>query len=777
MWEQQSGRVRSSQIARYRLTVATSFTQGPTYPFGVPRRGLIISALAGWLGGSLLLSTLGLRPRDAALASLVVLVQLVTGALVWIMVRRSGSGKKKRGCDVFEILGMGLALGTLIALISGVLLNSLLPWSYWWVVPSILVGALWLILHGRVDISLERVRFIGPLFFGLALGVLGLAVNLLRYPLDWSGLVETYHRDIVFFEALGTSIAKFGPNDSIFMAGADIRYHWFAYGWAGQVSESIGAEPFAVLTRVLPVVALVATVLLVVSWTRSMTNRVTVSYLAVGLVVAGGYVGAVNGTILNFDSPSQAFTTMWLMAFVVAALAFLADTNPWRTGLVVIVLAVGLAGGKVSAAVVALGGLGFLMVVGFMRREPWANRLLVITAFSGLAILITSVLVLVGNASGGDLQILSWADRASTIQGLNSSPGERGIVIGTATLIVAAALRWIGVGWLMADRTWRWRPETLLGIGMGIVGVLAIIGMSQGLNETWFALSASAPLGVLSAVGLGVAWQRIQNRRVLTWSLVSGLLITPVVAVIWAHGWPGNYIIRFWAPWVGIGVAIVIGVIAMVFARRFSISVLFASAATAVIIGSLTARAMPVVASGWIAVVGQPSATDPVDPALGDAIVRPDTPSADAVVPATESALTEIPEPRERPGWTDRDLAAAVALRELVRDDDIIVTNEVLSFMVPALTGTRTFISGATYQNLYGSRETVPEIPERVGASMNFAWNPTNETFDTLCSAGATYGWFDNDLAQRESWEPYATIVYQNDSVTIVKINGERCGE
>ena len=250
----------------------------------------------------------------------IVVVQAATGAFWWRVAR----GPSVR---VLEAAGMGLALGTAVATLSGVLLVGIAPAGWGWLLPTLvtLVAAPFVIRRTPGLLRTWRATAWRPALMALvvsaALGLASIAVNLRNYPLQSSGVISTYHPDMPFFEAFSTSLARFGPGDSIFMAGAELRYHWFSYAWAGQLAESAGTGPFVVLTRILPVIALVGAVLIAVSWTQRLSRGFWAPTLAGVLIVFGGYVGASYGTILNFDSPSQALTTMWMLGLCLALLA------------------------------------------------------------------------------------------------------------------------------------------------------------------------------------------------------------------------------------------------------------------------------------------------------------------------------------------------------------------------------------------------------------------------------------------------------------------------
>lgn len=747
--------------------------------------------LLAWLVAAVLLTLLGLSVKDSALLALGVTIQAATGAYWWQQARRNTAPMQ-----LLEAIGMGLVLGPVLALLSGVVLGQFAHWPWWWLLPTLaaVVDARVRRTHRRVELARASIGELVPAAVGLLAGLGFLMVNLRRYPLHWTGTWDGYHGDMSFFEALGASIARFGPFDSIFMIGEPIRYHWFVYAWQGQLAWAFDAEPFAALTRLLPFVAVVALVALTVWWTRALIAKPVAVWVAVALVVVGGYVGAVNGTLLNVDSPSQALTTPWLLAFTIVVASLLTGEQPlWRSCgalSVVALLAVVLTGGKVSAAAVALGALGVAAVIGSVQRAQWATRAWVVLGIATLAVAITYLVVLAGAASPGDLQVLSWEARASTIQGLNSSPSNRGVVLGTVALAFAMIARWAGMPLLLLDPSWRRRPEFALGLGAGLVGLVALAVFSQGLNETWFALGASAPISVLSAVGLAVAWERLGLgwRPALT-AFVGALVALPVVAFAWAElAWEAG-LQRFWGPWLGWGIALATGGLAALVWRPRRVLVAGTVAAACLVAQAGLGRLMPFTAealggpqltAGQTPEAGQAPGPSEVAPAaVGEAGTAVEGAVTGTAAESTDetvlTAPTVVPEPRTRTGWSSAEADAAGWLRANGDVRDVIVTNEVLAYLVPALTGMRTYISGAPYQASYGAHGSVDGISGRIGTSMQFTTAPDDATFAAMCQATVSWAWVAKALVPVPNPGRYGEIAYENDDVAIMKLDRDAC--
>lgn len=700
------------------------------------------------------------------LLTLLVVVQAVAGAFWWRLLRRGRIGWVEAG-------GMGLALGTVLAVLAGCL-GFWMPIGSWgrqwaWTLPAVLAAVVWAVRRARG----WRLPSLGGMSagegvavgLGLAVGLVSLLGNWSAYPLVWWGEWTGYHQDMVFFEALATGSSVFAPTDSVFMAGADLRYHWLTYAWVGQLTEASGAAPFVVLTRVLPVVALIGSLLVVVAWARSLSRQPWVPTVAALLLVSGGYVGAIYGAVLNFDSPSQSLSTLWLLGLSVALLAALRGGPRWGWSLAVLLLAFAVAGGKFSSIVVAAGGFGLVAVVGVISRAPWWRRALLLSGAGLIATALAYLLLVSGSAQAGGLGLWSLLDRASSVQGLNPQNTDRGILVGTALLILAMAARWAGLVWLAADRRTRWTPETVLGIGMALVGVLTIAFVSGGFNDMWFALAASAPLAVLSAVGLGNAAGVLAGEappghasalpRSMVVAFGLGALASVPVAVVWGTG---AYSVGGWrwaAPLVGLAVAVLIG-------------------------GALTLRAgdrrrtrfvaYVVAASIAMAMFGRPLYLI-VERIMAPAIAPHDL--------ALYAPVQDFVASRDREGLgriSSDQMAAGNFLREASGVSDLVATNVTYNPLVPALTGRRTLVSGIHYQAPYGRPGQIDELLSREEASWAFIGSPSDESARGLCTAGVDWVWVDPARTEIRSWEPWADVAFERPDVQILRINPDVCG-
>ncbi len=742
---------------------------------------------------ALVCTALGASLRDSLLVSAAVVLQTSAGWVLWDVTRRGQAG------DI-ELLGVGLVLGPVLCVLAGVVGNAIVAWEWWWLAPVPIAWLMWWLVGSDV-VPREQARRPGEPWWrsawvvvtvGVLVGLVLLLLNLRRYPLGPQSVWDGYHPDVLFFEALGYSTALFGAGDSIFMSGADIRYHWLTYAWAGQLSAAFDAQPFMVLTRVLPVVALVAVVALAVALTERIArdlpdgSRRWALWLSVALVVSGGYLGAVNGTILNFDSPSQTLTSPWLMALVLIALVAVGpDARFLGAAATAGIVAFAVTGGKVSAGLVGLAGVVGAAVVGIVLRAPWRNRLVLLAAVVLVAVGAAGLLFAWGSASPGDLRFLEWSGRASTLQGLNSSPVNRGVALGTLTLLIAMGARWIAGAWLLSSREWRARPEPWVGVSLALAGALPVVFFAQGVNETWFALTASGPLAVLASVGVCVAWSRAGlGRSAAVWSVVAGVVAMIGASYVWTDqiwesGWG-----RFWGPWLAVAFSAAVGLVWALFRRENTVVTLLAVSTLTITIAAAGARSTPFIgalvggardgAGIRTAELAEPglAGVSEVDPSNAAGATSGDTGDTGNGSGSSNDAVTQMAD-RPDHAWSADHAAAAAFLRARAGRSDIVATNDVNSFLVPALSRLRTYMSGVPYQSLYGSKKSVEGIPERVDVVTGVFDGSTDVA--ELCDAGVRWVWIATDRPLSVDPSTLGSVEFANDAVVLTDVAGKDC--
>ena len=96
----------------------------------------------------LLVTDIALGPTLMIVVALA--IQTATGGWVWAALRRRSGA----GASAIEILAMGCAIGTVLAMVSGVLLRPLIPMDFAWAAPTVVLLA-FLIIARRANAIVE----------------------------------------------------------------------------------------------------------------------------------------------------------------------------------------------------------------------------------------------------------------------------------------------------------------------------------------------------------------------------------------------------------------------------------------------------------------------------------------------------------------------------------------------------------------------------------------------------------------------------------------------
>jgi hypothetical protein len=250
--------------------------------------------------------------------------------------------------------------------------------------------------------------------------------------------------------------------------------------------------------------------------------------------------------------------------------------------------------------------------------------------------------------------------------------------------------RCAGLLWLIAAPSSRWHRTTIFGVGLAIVGVLTVLLISGGLNDTWFALAASAPLSVLSAVGVGRGVQaiapssKVLPRPVIWVALIVGLGISVVVASLWSTSTGAPAPLRWAGPIIGLLGAVVGG---LVLANSRGLLGTFRVRVLALTLVILVAMAIPARALG----VGVAGFAPQPQVSLTTLTFTPFGPFIESI---DRALLSEI---------SSDQIAAANWLRSNSATDQLVATNITFSALVPALSDRQMLIAGLQHQAPYWS--------------------------------------------------------------------------
>lgn len=693
--------------------------------------------------------------------------QTLGGALVWWHVRARASA-----C---EVLGMGLAIGTALASLSGLLGSTLGFGPVWALLPTAVIVAVSL---------LRRVRALGrtitkpasrapmdsgqwvAIAVGLCTGGVILLYSLTAYPLGPRGPFLRYHPDMPFFEALGNSLARFGPFESPFMVEGIVRYHWLSYAWTGQLSVLSSAEPFVAVTRVLPLVTLFGCVMLVVAWSRRLSSVWWAPTLGALLLISGGFAGAVFGGILTMDSPSQSMAVLWLLGFALVVMRLFAA----RSGslfviiLLIFVMMLAMTGGKVSAAAPALAATLLVAISGRFRSQIDSGRAVALAMAAVLGFASGFIIFLFGSLGGGGIGFGVLLDKVSSEQGLNPLPGARAAVIGTMILLLAVVARWAGVLWLLVDRHSRWKPDTIFSVGLGISSAVALIGLS-GANALWFSSTVSGPLAATSAAGCasalsaGISRGTMQSRRILLLSVLSSIVLFVCVWFLWSTGDSGGNLFTYTWRWAGpvvawVGAAVAGVALAITVRAKLGLRVVTAFAIVVLVLSTAPARLLGT-GTGQVGVL--------TNGARNEWFSTDRSTTAEGI--DTQSVSI----------WTSEMAETARWLREQAQPHDVLATNVTRGPIVPGITHLPTLASAVSYQFAYGPPDLGEQLLRQERESWSFIDAPSAITVAPLCAAGVKWLWVDPARTSTRSWLPLAKVVKSDESVIILRLEPSAC--
>ena len=328
----------------------------------------------------------GFPTFDALKVCAMIFVQIVAGALIWAQVIHP------RKVDIVEGVGMGLALGSILAVIGHQLFLTTSLSDYGWLLPVVvaaITSVAWRSTKGShknfvledvsglffvafaVVLILKQWWWLLPLALptGVALYLLSnsgrnklrnilkptwlfvaisfvavtvLMVYLRQLNLDW--WIRSW--DLQFFESRSYSIAKFGRNENISLVGYPIQYHWFGLAWLGSISVITNLGPWLATAQIAPVYSVMAIGCLIFAIAkRTSSNQLTKYAILVALAFVSGAFSPAN--------PPNIISLIWLFSAIVAADEFFKN-HKFKVFVALAVIAVAAFSGKVSAGYTVL---------------------------------------------------------------------------------------------------------------------------------------------------------------------------------------------------------------------------------------------------------------------------------------------------------------------------------------------------------------------------------------------------------------------------------------
>ena len=725
------------------------------------------------------------------LVALIILVQSIAGSLIWLWVRRGA-------VSFVEAAGMGLVIGSVIAALGSQVTIAAVGSGWGWLVVVVLGFVAWLGSRlawwslGTIELGPRRDLLI--LIPAAVIGFIALVPSILLTPLRNGYVVGgVYQPDVVFFEALAQSVSVWGAHDNSMLVGEPIKYHWLSYAWIGNLTEVSGAGDFTVMTRVFPVVIVIAAVFLAAAWARLLSPVWWVPGLAALLVVAGGYVGASQGVALTYDSPSTAYAVILGLAFgLVLTLILRAHPGSSSVGLLVMmgVVSFALVGAKASQALVIAVGVAGVFVWSFVSRS--VGRVWPMVLASGLGMLGGYLVFLFGVAGDEtNIGVSGTQEHASTFQGFDPVGGPLGIALGTAALLLAILPRWLGALWVA--RRLPGEFAFVVGLVVAAVGTLAVL--RSGTNSAWFALASTALIAVVASAGVGVALERVgysfePSRWVkdpVVWAVIAAVGINIVVLVNYALAAVSGAAVLWRGPVLAWLLAIIIAVLvsrsraltggrwlrwtAMV-TVILTLTSIGARANGSIVWGLAHSRATPVV-QDFIrffdpdAEFTASAASDPVKVtggwrAASVGVRAEDLRGASDGVARRESIIQ----------WTPSMNDAALLLRDLSdREDVVAVSRPALQPFLPIVSERRAWVAGIPYSTGYTTADGIAAAEARMATVQRLLTQPDAAVVEEVIAAGVQWLWITPEsFASLPSLEPWTEEITSDPDVVLLRL-------
>ena len=181
--------------------------------------------------------------------------------------------------------------------------------------------------------------------------------------------------DQIFSEQMSWSIAKWGLYENSAAVGTPIKYHWLSLGWSGLVTRSSGAGLWIVNLQIVPVITFLILGLLILAVIMN-TKRVRFIALFAPLVL---FATDDSSTIIRFyftNVTTNLLPHIWLASSTYVIFKFLSHRSIFIR-LIIMLLSVSTILGKGPYGIVLASGLVVALFLGMISIRK--NRSLVIT--------------------------------------------------------------------------------------------------------------------------------------------------------------------------------------------------------------------------------------------------------------------------------------------------------------------------------------------------------------------------------------------------------------
>ena len=357
--------------------------------------------------------------QDSLQLCAILALDLITGAVIWILLSR------KNEYSVFELLGVGAALGTSLNAIGQLFFRETILGSLFNYLFLVLIVLLFVQTHRKkqVVVQLSSTRsstvlavcttalillcgdryylWVGVLILALAiyvltkfeqnpasnksrslfvlfsLGSVALALlstsileSFLFGPRSTTSYISGW--DGVYYEASSRSVINFGPLDNIFTSNIKFAYYWFSEAWSGAFTRRANVEAWVLTTQMGFVVSALLVAVFIYLILEEFLENFNFLYLSCALVATTTIIGSPS-FLINQGSLSYSVAVVWLLLFFYLLVKYINFQNRSLQGVLVFsLLLIVMTKTTVAAPIFAAMSLCFPLLV-YLKKKKLIN--------------------------------------------------------------------------------------------------------------------------------------------------------------------------------------------------------------------------------------------------------------------------------------------------------------------------------------------------------------------------------------------------------------------
>lgn len=683
------------------------------------------------LGGVIIAG--GVTYLESALVALVTFPQILFGALLWGLIFQH------RNATEMECVAAGSVLGPAVGALFFACAQSVMVGRHvgiFVVGVEAVVSALmlwWFVRRPRAAMRVGQSSWAASGVVVVALvGALALTYPMWRSLLLPSQVTETgtLGGDSAFHEAVANTIGSDGFRGNLMVSGESMRYHWLGHAWSALERHLAGLEPYVSTTRVAPVLAIVAALLISYVTIRRLSGSQLVAWVAVAFVML--LESPFGSGVLVPQSLPQLWATPLIMAFGLGLITASARiTLVELVGLSALTFFATLS--KVNSIILIVGIL--LATSHMVRMRP--RRWIVV-----VSVLVTSCLLPIPLFESGYGNSL-WISFSSTIEAfelLPLVPQGRWLVLAVAIAAVVLAAPFISLVNLLPPQSVQvWRALGLA-LGTGFAGILAALTTTQwGHSQTYFVTTSLALLVPITAWGWMEAWSSIRGVR------VSGL---PVGILVGASALASLAVVR---------------------------SVQGATTTVIAVLGFSAVLVVLGVLAGWAPRVTVAAATIPTAIiGVGGVNVLPH-PTSDVALTINSSNSISRDQIQMLIDFSKMPDSPGIVASNFVCDNPWQSPPECLSIQYPisAVARRQALLEGYSYSLGNGPLPDWASI--RLRKSTEFADSPSRASLEYLWGEGVRWMFVDHRRTSTGNWEPWASTELESENASMLRLTNPSC--